>query len=129
MSNETIHLTDAEWSVMEHLWNHPSQTGREIAEALEQTMGWSRSTTLTLLRRLESKGAVSGDAPGQCKVFHPCILREEVAARETESFLQRVYHGSLSLLVSSMTRKQSLSQKEIDELYAILQNMEVRHDE
>ena len=124
-----IALTEAEWTVMECLWEKSPRTGRETVAWLEGKMGWSRSTTLTLLRRLEEKGAVAGDTEGSVKTFHPLIAREEVAVRETENLLERAYQGSLSLLVSAFTRKQSLPQKEIDELYAILKEMEGKnHD-
>lgn len=129
MQADNIHLTEAEWAVMEYLWSHAPQTGREISDGLGSTMDWNRSTTLTLLRRLEAKGAVSVDSDGPCKRFLPRIGREEIADRETRNFLDRVYQGSLSLLVSSLTRKQNLSQKEIDELYGILQDLEVRQHE
>ena len=49
-------LTEAEWQVMECLWTSAPRTGREIIDALGKTTGWSRSTTLTLLRRLEDAG-------------------------------------------------------------------------
>ena len=55
-----LSLTDAEWSVMEQLWAAPGSTGRALTAALEQKTGWSRSTTLTLLRRLAEKGAGGG---------------------------------------------------------------------
>ena len=84
-------LTEAEWQVMECLWTSAPRTGREIIDALGKTTGWSRSTTLTLLRRLEDK-------------------------------------GSVSLMVSSLAKKQTLSQEEIDKLYAILREMEEEHD-
>ena len=129
MRNQQISLTDAEWTVMECLWEKSPRTGRETVSWLDEKMGWSRSTTLTLLRRLEEKGAVAGDTQGSVKTFCPLIAREEVALRETESLLDRAYKGSLSLLVSSFTKKQSLPQKEIDELYAILREMEEKkHD-
>lgn len=129
MHDKNVALTEAEWTVMECLWEKSPRTGREAVACLEEKMGWSRSTTLTLLRRLEEKGAVAGDTEGAVKTFHPLIAREEVAVRETESLLDRAYKGSLSLLVSSLTRKQSLPQKEIDELYAILREMEGKnHD-
>ena len=129
MASKHIALTDAEWTVMECLWEKAPRTGREAVACLEVKMGWSRSTTLTLLRRLEEKGAVAGDTEGTVKTFRPLIAREEAAVRETESLLDRAYKGSLSLLVSSFTKKQSLPQKEIDELYAILREMEEKnHD-
>lgn len=80
-----------------------------------------------MLRRLEAKGAVEGNTEGELKTFRPLVAREEVAVRETENLIDRAYKGSLSLLVSSLTRKQSLPQREIDELYAILREMEGKH--
>ena len=119
-----ISLTEAEWHVMECLWEHAPRTGREATEWLEQQMGWSRSTTLTLLRRLEDKGAVESRAEHGIKVFLPRIAREDAAVQETEDFLDRVYRGSLSMMVSALTRKQSIPRKELDELYALLQELE-----
>lgn len=124
MSQQSINLTAAEWDVMECLWERAPLTGRAVTEKLREKCGWSRSTTLTLLSRLEAKGAVSGEAGEGKKTFRPLVSREDAASQETESFLGRVYQGSLNLMVSAMTQKQSLSQKEIDELYALLKGLE-----
>lgn len=129
MNDQNIALTEAEWAVMECLWEKSPRTGRETVAWLDRRMGWTRSTTLTMLRRLEAKGAVAGDTEGELKTFRPLIAREEVAVRETENLLDRAYKGSLSLLVSSLTRKQTLPQKEIDELYAILREMEGKNND
>lgn len=129
MNDKHITLTEAEWEVMECLWEKSPRTGRETVAWLDQKMGWTRSTVLTMLRRLEAKGAVAGDTEGELKTFRPLIAREEVAVRETENLLDRAYKGSLSLLVSSLTKKQSLPQNEIDELYAILREMEGKKDD
>lgn len=129
MNDKHISLTEAEWTVMECLWEKSPRTGRETVTWLDEKMGWTRSTTLTMLRRLEAKGAVAGDTEGEPKTFRPLIAREDVAVRETENLLERAYKGSLSLLVSSLTKKQSLPQKEIDELYAILRQMEGKNND
>ena len=129
MNDKNVTLTEAEWTVMECLWEKSPRTGRETVAWLDQKMGWTRSTVLTMLRRLEAKGAVAGDTEGELKTFRPLIAREEVAVRETENLLDRAYKGSLSLLVSSLTKKQSLPQNEIDELYAILREMEGKKDD
>lgn len=121
-------LTEAECQVMECLWTSAPRTGREIIDALGKTTGWSRSTTLTLLRRLEDKGAVSAVSEGGMKHYRPQVAREAAAVQETEHLLERVYQGSVSLMVSSLAKKQTLSQEEIDKLYAILREMEEEHD-
>lgn len=71
-------------------------------------------------------GQGRGEQPGggKEKVFSPVLRREDAALQETEDFLTRVYNGSVSLLVSSMTRRQALPQEEIDQLYALLQQLE-----
>ena len=126
MGKEHISLSEAEWKVMEELWNCKSATGRELCEQMDDRCGWNRSTTLTLLRRMEAKGAVTSSQNGAVKTFAPLLRREEAALKETESFLSRVYHGSLSMMVSTLSQKQPLSQKEIDELYALLKEAEVK---
>ena len=123
-----MNLTAAEWSVMECLWEKYPLTGREVTEQMAARCGWSRSTTLTLLSRLEAKGAVAGNADGGKKAFSPLICREDAAQQETENFLEKVYKGSLSLMVSALTRRQPLSRQEIGELYAILKEMEEKDD-
>ena len=124
MSNTHINLTEAEWSVMECLWEHSPRTGREVTQDLAEKEGWNRSTTLTLLSRLEAKGAVASNSEGSKKIFSALLKREDAAMRETEDFLTRVYKGSLSLMVSAMTQKKALSKNEIQELYAMLKELE-----
>lgn len=121
---KNINLTAAEWNVMECLWDESPLIGRQIIERMQEKMGWNRSTTLTLLRRLEEKGAVISDSQGTKKAFCPGIPREDAALQETEDFLERVYKGSLSLMVSAMTKKQALSKQEMEELYTMLKEME-----
>lgn len=123
-------LTAAEWHLMECLWEAAPRTGREAVEHLKAHVGWSRSTTLTMLRRMSEKGLIEAREQNGLLVYSPLIRREDAVLRETEGFLNRVYHGSLSLLVSSLTQKQQLSQEEIDELHAILHRAEEakKHD-
>ena len=125
MSENRISLTQAEWSVMESLGAARPGAAREVTQRMEQSCGWSRSTTLTLLSRLEAKGALeSVPAEKGPKIFSPLLRREDAALGETKDFLERVYQGSLSLMVSALTKKQALSQKELDELYALLKGLE-----
>ena len=124
---ETV-LTQAEWSVMDCLWRHPDCTGRAATDFLQNTVGWTKSTTLTMLRRMTEKGLVACDGGGEVRVYRPLVTREDASMQETDDFLNRVYNGSVGLLVNAMTEKQKLSREEIDELYAILKKAEeARH--
>ena len=76
-----------------------------------------------MLRRMTEKDLIEC-IQGEVLHYAPRIRREDAVMQETESFLDRVYHGSVGLLMSAITRKQQLSKEEIDELYAILQQAE-----
>lgn len=124
MSTHEISLTPTEWHLMECLWEHSPRTGREAAEHMAKSVGWTRSTTLTMLRRMTEKGLISCDEADGLKSYSPAIEREAAVIQETEDFLGRVYHGSLSMMLSAMTKKQELSREEIAELYDILKEAE-----
>ena len=121
-------LTPTEWHLMECLWEHAPRTGREAAEYMAVSQGWSRSTTLTLLRRMTAKGFIDCHEENGVNVYAPLLERSDAAVRETDSFLSRVYRGSVSTLLSA---GQSLTKQEIDELYDIIRRAEEvqRHDE
>lgn len=120
MSNER-QLTPAEWRLMECLWEKSPRTGRETVEYMEKYTGWSRSTTLTVLHRMSEKGCISCVKEGtHARVYAPLIPRDKAVVRETENFMERVYKGSVSLLMTGLTDRRQLSKEEIDELYAIL---------
>ncbi len=123
-------LTPAEWHLMECLWEKAPRTGREAVEYLEEHEGWSRSTTLTMLRRMTEKGVIRCGEETGIKAYEPLIQREKAVLQETDDFLSRVYKGSVSMMMSAITRKQDLTQAEIDELYAILRQAEegTKHD-
>lgn len=120
MKSSNINLTIAEWNLMECLWDSWPKTGREAVEYLKKSVGWTRSTTLTMLRRMTEKGFISCQEVDGMKSYSPLIARDDAAVQETQNFLKRVYKGSISMMVNAITKKQELSQEEIDELYSIL---------
>lgn len=131
MESNEKNLTPTEWHLMECLWENAPRTGREAAQYMAEAQGWSRSTTLTLLRRMTAKGFIDCREEGGVYVYSPRIARADAAVRETDSFLSRVYRGSVSTLLSAITQRQSLTRAEIEELYDIIRQAEEvqHHDE
>ena len=70
---------------------------------------------------MTEKGLISCDESGSVLKYGPLVCREDAVRRETRSFIDRVYKGSVGMLLSTLTEKQELSNSDIDELYAILQ--------
>lgn len=124
MKQDNSHLTPTEWSLMECLWEYAPRTGKEAVDYMARSVGWSRSTTLTMLRRMSEKGLIACNEESGMKTYSPLLKKEAAAQAQTSEFLDRVYHGSISMLLSAFTKKQALSQEEINRLYAILEEVQ-----
>ena len=114
-----INLSDGEWTLMNRLWDTPGLTIAQLTAAVKEDTGWGKHTVITMLSRLEGKGAVchNGETP---KRYSPTLPRQDAAQSETESFLGKVYGGRLGLMMSAMVDAKALTQADIDELSAIL---------
>ena len=116
-------VTHTEWSIMELLWEEP-RTLMELVNTLGKTVGWSKSTVTTMVRRMTEKELIAYDTDGRTKLFRAAVDREDVVAQETDSLLDRAYRGSLGLMLSTLVNHKHLSKADIDELYAILKQAE-----
>lgn len=115
-----VKLADAEWRIMELLWEKGSLTTMEISRELEDTVGWSKSTVITLLNRMASKESVIYKTENKTKVYYPNVSKDDVEVEEAKSFLNKFFNGNVGLMVSALLEHEELSDKEIDELNRIL---------
>ncbi len=123
---QTVSLSDSEWKLMNELWQNAPCTITQLVAGLKDSTGWSKHTVITMLSRLEAKGAVSHREGERAKQFYPAIDRADTCFNETKHFLDRLYDGSLGLMLNTFVRERELSKEEIAELYAILQKEEER---
>lgn len=122
-----IVLSDGEWKLMKLLWeNHPMTLG-DMVEAMQDDTAWSKGTIFTMLRRMSTKGVIRMDDSGKYQQYYPVLQKEEAEQAETRSFLERVYDGSVGMMLSAMAHECKLSKSEIDELYEIIR--EAREEE
>ena len=119
-----VKLTASEWSVLTCLWEDSPRTVMQLVADLGDRVGWAKSTTITTLRRMEDKGLVRVEHTGKGKLYFPAVEREQAVTAETRSFLDRVYQGSVGLMMSAMAQRRELSAGEVAELRAILDQME-----
>ena len=117
-----IQVTEAEWKIMEVLWDHSPRTMGEITAILEPATGWTRHTVITLLKRMTEKGAVSMDDTGRAKKYVPLISREEASTVETHKFLDHVFKGKASLLVNHLVDAGDLSEDELKQILDMIKD-------
>ncbi len=115
-------IGESEWYVMKALWDHSPLSGNEVVRAVSRQTDWSQSTILTMLRRLVAKKAV-GVEQRDVMMYYPLVNESDVKRIETDQFLQRVYQGSVNLLVRNFIEEGVLSEQEREELKKLLDEM------
>lgn len=119
-----IVLQSSEWIIMEKLWEDNPRTIMQLYHVLKEEPGWSKSTVNTLLGRMVKKEIISYKEGLKAKQYYPNINRDDAAVAETESLIDRVYQGSVSMMLSTLVRSRHLSENDIKELYQILEESE-----
>ena len=114
-----VHLSDGEWKLMNKLWDASPRTITELTAALRGDTGWSKNTVITMLSRLEGKGAVYYEEGVRAKQYHPAVTRGEAIREECENVLDKV--GSVGLLMSAMVESRRLTERDLAELSEILE--------
>ncbi len=111
-------LVDSELKVMDVLWKEGVSTAKHVSDVMTARYGWNINTTYTLLKRCIKKGAVERRDPNF--VCIPRIRREVVQAQETDELLDKVFDGSVDLLVASLLDRRKLSQDQIARMRRML---------
>ena len=117
------HFTEAEWEVMKSIWRRAPEPSiaTDIAAELVGVTGWSESTVKTLINRLLNKGALRFQKQSKLYLYYPAVTERECRAVEADSFLNRVFDGSLSPLLNHLVDSRKLSADEIAELEGLLE--------
>lgn len=114
---ETIKIFDAEYRFMNIIWEHSPVSSTELVKLASKELGWKKSTTYTVIRRLCERGAVKNENA----VVHALINKQQVMRAETEEHIDRVYEGSLRLFFTTFLQKEKLSKDEVEELKRIVE--------
>ncbi len=123
---QEIRVTNSEWYVMNCLWEEYPRTLMQLVPLLNERVGWSKSTCATMVRRMSEKGLIGYEENGKTKYFFPKVKKEDVVVQETRDFLQRIYDGSIGMMMSALVRQNDLSREDIRELQEILREAEER---
>lgn len=116
-----INISDAEWKIMNILWEHSPCTIMQITKMLADSTGWTKHTVMTLLKRLEEKEAVCYEEGERAKQYYAKVPQNEAVIEEVKSFLDKAFKGKLGLMINTLIQEEAISKDEIDELYAILE--------
>lgn len=114
-------LSAGEWTLMNTLWEGAPMTIAQLTGALKEGPGWSKHTIISMLSRLEAKGAVRYESNGRAREYSPILKQDSAVRQETSHFLDKVCGGHLGVMFNAMMDVRPLTQADLDELSTILE--------
>ncbi|RXZ77541.1 BlaI/MecI/CopY family transcriptional regulator [Paenibacillaceae bacterium] len=115
-------LFDSELNIMEILWKEGDTPAKRIAEIAKEKVGWSKTTTYTIIKRCLDKGAIERHEPNF--VCHAVVTREQAQEHETTELINKMYDGAPDRLIASLLGQKRLSTEEINRLKRLIDSME-----
>ena len=99
------------------LWeNEPIQSAK-LAQLCNERLGWARTTTYTIIRRLIDRGVLKSENA----IVSSLIKKEEVQLREMNALMEETFEGSLPAFVTAFARRQKLSEEDVEELRRLIE--------
>lgn len=121
MNKSVPQITDSEWVIMKVLWEKSPLLNRDIIKSVSERSTWNNKTIDTLLRRLVDKGAVGYHLiNSKVREYYPLVSHEECEKVESETFLKKVYDGSVSMLIAGLLKHQKVSKEELEKLKELI---------
>lgn len=121
---KSVSISESEWQVMKVIWDDSPQTLQEIIGKLKETE-WSKTTIQTYLARLVKKGILTPQRQGKGYLYYSAVSEKQCQFEESKTFLNRVYDGSLSNMVSGFVKTGNISKDELQELKKLIEEQEL----
>lgn len=113
-------ISPSEWEVLNALWDRSPASVPEVCERLAANR-WHVKTVGTFLTRLAKKGMIGVRRDGKMNFYSPLVSRQQCIAKESDSFLQRVFRGATAPMLVHFCESAELSEEEITELQRLLE--------
>jgi BlaI family transcriptional regulator, penicillinase repressor len=116
MSHPNLQITDAEWEVMQAVWQAKDQGAGEIIARVQESRSWNHRTIRTLLTRLVKKDAIEVWTEGSKHFYRAAVSRQECVRSAAKSFSERFFAGDVKSLLMHFVENEGISNAELEDI-------------
>ncbi len=113
---DTPKIFESEYHFCLIMWEHEPVTTVELVKLCQERLGWKRTTTYTVIKRLGDRGVLKNEEGTVTSL----VSKEEAQAREINELLEEKFQGSLPAFIAAFTRRRDISDKELDEVQRMI---------
>lgn len=114
MDNYKLGVVEQQFA--ELIWKNEPLSSGELVKLCQKELEWKKSTTYTVLKKLCDKGIFKNENGTVTSL----ISRDDFFAFQSQNFVDETFDGSLPAFIAAFTKKQTLSDKEIAEIRAMI---------
>ena len=114
-------ISNAEWEIMKIIWVNSEISSINIIQELKDKSEWKPATVKSLINRLLNKNAIGFNKSGYEYLYFPLVSEDECIKSESQSFVNRVFNGSIKSMLLTFAKAEEISQTDISELKNILE--------
>ncbi len=113
----TPKIFESEYRFCLILWENEPISSRELSELCKEKLGWSKTTTYTVIKRLSERGVVKNENT----VVTSLVSKDEAQISEIDELVEKKFEGSIPAFIAAFAKSRKLSEKEIDEIRQIIE--------
>ena len=113
-------ISEGEYRFLSILWEQEPIASPELVKCCNKQLGWKKSTTYTVIKKLTDKGAVKSENT----VVTALVTKEEVDKWQSEELLQRTSKGNIPAFFAAFFKDRKLSKSDIERIRHIIDEME-----
>lgn len=113
---ETPKIFEKEYRFCLILWEHEPVSRADLAKLCEEQLGWKTTTTYTVVKRLCDRGVLKNEN----SIITSLITKDEAQSAEIDGFVEEKFEGSLPAFFAAFTKKQKLSDDDLDALQKMI---------
>ncbi len=113
---KTPKIFESEYRFCLILWEHQPIKSSELVNLCREQLGWKPTTTYTVIKRLSQRGVLKNENT----LVSALVTKEQVQAAEIDEMVEKTFEGSLPAFIAAFAKHKKLSEKEIDEVQAMI---------
>jgi BlaI family penicillinase repressor len=126
MAKKNRELTEAEWTIIQAVWENQPCAAPTVQEILQKQKGWHYSTVKTLMDRMAAKGLLTTEKIRNLTLYRAAITRKQAQKGEVMRAVKRAFDGALTPMMQFLLESNQLSQKQLSELEAMIKSKKAK---
>lgn len=127
-SKNSYELTEAEWAIIQVIWENEPCAAPDVQELLEKSKKWTYSTVKTLMDRMVAKGLLKTEKIRNLILYRSVVTRKQAQNSEIMKTVKRAFDGAFTPMMQFLLDNNNLSQGQLDELENLIRQKRISEE-